>query len=184
MSTTPDPGSDRELLSRHPFAAVCRRRVTLEAVDIAGNSANSKAEVVARLRAHELEIAAFGVKRLGLFGSFVRDEAGPDSDVDLLVEFEAGSKSFDSFMQLSHLLEEVLHRPVELVTVEALSPHIGPAILESAEKVIHHYFGVDYDIVWDVVVNKAPRLREQVADILRRETSDGLAGHAEGRTDA
>lgn len=52
------------------------------------------------------------------------------------------------------------------------------------DKVIHHYFGVDYDIVWDVAVNKAPRLREQVADILRQETSDGFARHGKGRTDA
>ena len=134
-STTPDLDPIESSCRSISFAAVCRRRVTLEAVDIAGNKANSKAEVVARLRAHEPEIAAFGVRRLGLFGSFVRDEAGPDSDVDLLVEFEAGRKSFDSFMQLSHLLEAVLHRPIELVTVEALSPHIGPAILESAEYV-------------------------------------------------
>ena len=110
-------------------------RGTLALVDKADNSVGSKAEVVTRLRACEPEVVALGVKRLGLFGSFVRDEAGPDSDVDLLVEFEPGRKSFDGFMRLSELLEDVLQRPVELVTVEALSAHIGPAILESAEYV-------------------------------------------------
>lgn len=104
-------------------------------MDYSSNRVNSKAEVMARLHANRAEIAALGVKRLGLFGSFVRDEAGPDSDVDLLTEFEPGRKSFDSFMQLIELLENVLCRPVELVTVEALSPHIGPAILESTEYV-------------------------------------------------
>ena len=39
------------------------------------------------------------------------------------------------------------------------------------DKVIHHYFGVDYEIVWDVVLNKVPHLRQQVEDILERESS-------------
>ena len=55
------------------------------------------------------------------------------SDVDLLVEFEEGQKSFDNFMHLSFLLEEVLQRRVELVTLEALSPYIGPYILREVE---------------------------------------------------
>jgi len=39
------------------------------------------------------------------------------------------------------------------------------------DKVIHHYFGVDYDIVWDVAANKAPALVDQIEDILEREGS-------------
>ena len=38
------------------------------------------------------------------------------------------------------------------------------------DRLIHHYFGVDYDIVWDVAVNKIPELREQIAIILQKET--------------
>lgn len=49
------------------------------------------------------------------------------------------------------------------------------AIAGMRDKVIHHYFGVDYDIVWDVAINKMPRLREQVIDILRQEASDDTA---------
>jgi uncharacterized protein with HEPN domain len=37
------------------------------------------------------------------------------------------------------------------------------------DKVIHHYFGVDYEIVWDVAAGRVPRLRQQIAEILRRE---------------
>ena len=70
-----------------------------------------------------------------MFGSFARQEAGADSDVDLLVEFEPGRKSFDNFMSLSFLLEEVLGRRVELITPESLSPHIGLRILEEVEYV-------------------------------------------------
>jgi len=78
---------------------------------------------------------SLGVKRLGLFGSFVRGEQHVTSDVDLLAEFEPGQKSSDHFMQLSFLLEALLGRAVELVTPEALSPHIGPYILKEIEYV-------------------------------------------------
>ena len=44
------------------------------------------------------------------------------------------------------------------------------------DKVIHHYFGVDYDIIWDVVVNKIPVLREQMQSILDEELAGGDAG--------
>jgi predicted nucleotidyltransferase len=64
------------------------------------------------------------VERIGLFGSFQRNEPDPESDVDLLIEFVSGEKSFDNFMALSFLLEDELERPVELVTRQALSPHI------------------------------------------------------------
>jgi predicted nucleotidyltransferase len=96
----------------------------------------SRDEAVRRLQAVEAEIRRLGVRRLALFGSVLRDEARPDSDVDLLVEFTPGEKSFDRFMALADLLESVLERPVELVTTEALSPYIGPHILAEAADVL------------------------------------------------
>ncbi len=84
------------------------------------------------------EITALGVKQLGLFGSYLHGDPRPDSDIDLLVEFERGQKTFDNFMQLSFLLEELFDRPVELVTPESLSPYIGPRILE---EVLYVSFG-------------------------------------------
>lgn len=95
----------------------------------------TKGEIIRLLHQHETEMGRLGVERCGLFGSFVRDQAGPDSDVDVLVEFEAGEKSFDRFMRLWDLLERVLGREVDLVTREALSPHIGPHILAEVEYV-------------------------------------------------
>lgn len=97
--------------------------------------AGTKQDVFRRLREHGEEIRALGVERLGLFGSFVRDQQRPDSDVDLLVRFKPEKKSFDNFMELASLLEEVLRRRVELVTTEGLSPYIGPRILEEAQDV-------------------------------------------------
>jgi predicted nucleotidyltransferase len=98
-------------------------------------SVANKAQLLQRLRASAEPILACGVKRLGLFGSFVRDQGRPDSDVDFLVEFQPGQKTYDSFLALSGLLEELLGQPVELVTRESLSPYLGPSILSEAEDV-------------------------------------------------
>lgn len=81
-------------------------------------------------------IKSFGVKRLGLFGSFVRNTADLNSDVDLLVEFEGGKKSFDNFMELGVYLEALLNRKVELVTPQSLSKYIGPHILKEVQDVL------------------------------------------------
>lgn len=91
---------------------------------------------IARLTQAESDIRALGVARLSLFGSVNRNEARADSDVDILVQFVPGQKSFDRFMALSDLLESVLQRKVELVTTEALSPFIGPRILAEAQDVL------------------------------------------------
>lgn len=95
----------------------------------------TKAELVERLRGQGEEIRALGVRRLGLFGSFARGEQAAGSDVDLLVEFEPGLKTYDNFLGLAFLVEEVLQRPVELVTRESLSPYLGPRILSEVENV-------------------------------------------------
>lgn len=68
------------------------------------------------LQERQKEIIAFGVKRLGLFGSFVRGQQDDSSDVDLLVKSHTGRKTFDAFIQLAFFLEDLLGRPVELVT--------------------------------------------------------------------
>jgi uncharacterized protein len=94
------------------------------------------AEAVDRLSAHEPEIRALGVSRLALFGSVLRGQAHAGSDVDLLVQFAPGAKTYARFFALSELLEGCLGRRVELVTTEALSPWIGPRILAEAEDVL------------------------------------------------
>ena len=98
--------------------------------------APTRGEVIERLRRAEIQIRRLGVRRLALFGSVVRGEARPESDIDLLVEFDPDQKSYDRFLELCDLLETLLERPVELVTTEALSPHIGPHILAEAEDVV------------------------------------------------
>jgi predicted nucleotidyltransferase len=80
-----------------------------------------KDAVIAVLRAHELELKASGVVGLCVFGSIARGDAGPDSDVDLLVKLseDAASEGFAWFGRidaLSHRLQEILGRPVDIVT--------------------------------------------------------------------
>jgi uncharacterized protein len=96
----------------------------------------TRSDAIQRLRAAEGEIRSLGVRRLALFGSVLRDQARSDSDVDILVEFDPGEKSFDRFLALAELLELRLGRSVELVTTEALSPYLGPRILAEAEDVV------------------------------------------------
>jgi hypothetical protein len=95
----------------------------------------TREQTLERLAPAEPEIRALGVQRLALFGSVVRGEARPDSDVDFLVQFLPGAKTYDRFLALSELLEARLGRSVELVTIQALSPFLGPHILAEAENV-------------------------------------------------
>ncbi|OSZ82350.1 nucleotidyltransferase [Chitinophagaceae bacterium IBVUCB1] len=97
---------------------------------------DNKASLIALLHLHKDSIKSYGVRQLGLFGSFVRDNRiDNDSDIDLLVDFEKGKKTFDNFMNLSFYLENIFGRKVELVTHSALSPYIGKHILNEVENV-------------------------------------------------
>jgi len=93
----------------------------------------TKQDISRLLHENRHSLPALGVKRIGLFGSYVRGRQHSGSDIDLLVEFEAGRKSFDSFMELAFWLESILQREIELVTIESLSPYIGPYILKEVE---------------------------------------------------
>jgi len=92
-----------------------------------------KSDVVARLREQQSRMPEFGVRKIGIFGSFARDEATMSSDVDVLVEFDPARKTFDNFINLSFFLEDIRQRRVELVTTSSLSPYVGPRILASVE---------------------------------------------------
>lgn len=93
----------------------------------------TKEQVLTRLREAQAELHRFGVKRCGVFGSFVRNESHDQSDVDILVEFEPGQKTFDNFMNLAFFLEDLFGRRVDLITTESLSPYLGPHILHEVE---------------------------------------------------
>ncbi|HIH44512.1 MAG TPA: nucleotidyltransferase family protein [Candidatus Methanoperedenaceae archaeon] len=70
----------------------------------------------------------FGVVKIGVFGSYARREAGEESDVDVLVEFEKGRSTFDNFMDILFYLEELLGKKVDLITTSGLDRHIRPYV--------------------------------------------------------
>jgi len=86
-----------------------------------------RSEVLARLRAHQEEISRFGVRSLSLFGSVARDEAGSESDVDVLVEFEE-PLTFARYMDLKLYLEDLFGTRVDLVDERALKPRARPRV--------------------------------------------------------
>ncbi|HUT28669.1 MAG TPA: nucleotidyltransferase family protein [Sedimentisphaerales bacterium] len=95
----------------------------------------NKQGVLTKLSEHADEIRKrFSVKAISIFGSIVRDEAGDDSDVDVLVTFEHKA-TFDGFMDLKFYLEELLGRRVDLVTENALRPRMRRAIQEELIRV-------------------------------------------------
>jgi predicted nucleotidyltransferase len=75
------------------------------------------------------------VARIGLFGSFVRDEQRADSDIDLLVDYEVGQASFKNLMNLAFFFEDSLHRKIELVTPSSLSTRLQQYIAKEVEYV-------------------------------------------------
>jgi predicted nucleotidyltransferase len=96
----------------------------------------TKASLLQQLTDNGIAIRSFGVKDMRLFGSFAKDKyINETSDVDLLVDFEVGKKTWDNFIDLSFYLEDLLGRKVELVTTQSLSKYIGPHILREAQSV-------------------------------------------------
>ncbi|HKW20171.1 MAG TPA: nucleotidyltransferase family protein [Ktedonobacterales bacterium] len=84
----------------------------------------------------------FGVRRAGLFGSFVRGNASPDSDVDLLIQ-PPPTMSLFGFSELALALEDLLGRPVDLVTYASLHPRLHDSVFAHYDQL----FTVDLDKV-------------------------------------
>jgi predicted nucleotidyltransferase len=95
----------------------------------------NKRTLITLLKANGQKLRSYGVANLSVFGSFINGKPSPESDVDLLVDFDPNKKTYDNFMDLSFFLEDLLGRKVELVTPQSLSKYIGPHILKEAENV-------------------------------------------------
>ncbi|MBK6562417.1 MAG: nucleotidyltransferase family protein [Dehalococcoidia bacterium] len=73
------------------------------------------------------------IRRLSLFGSVLRDDFGPESDVDVLVEFEVGHVPGLAFVSMADELATILGRPVDFVTTRGLNKYIREQVLAEAE---------------------------------------------------
>jgi hypothetical protein len=84
---------------------------------------------LALIEQHAQELHKLGARRVGVFGSFARNQATPESDVDVYVEFFEGMKTYDNFFAIYELLRELFGRPIDLVTDGALSERKARLIL-------------------------------------------------------
>lgn len=93
----------------------------------------SKQAIFQLIMKNKSKVRAFGVRKIGLFGSYVRGTQHKKSDIDFLVEFN--TKSFDNYMDLKFFLEKQLKSGIDLVLADALKPSLKPAILKEVEYV-------------------------------------------------
>jgi hypothetical protein len=92
-------------------------------------------EVLEILAHHQADLKKLGVMSLAVFGSVARDEAGPDSDVDLLAEFHRPFGLF-KYVKLKEYLENILGRSVDLVTRDAVLEELRDDIYREAVNVL------------------------------------------------
>ncbi len=87
------------------------------------------------IKKHLIEEAAsyYGAKQIRIFGSVVRGEDNPDSDVDFLVKFPVGYDLFSQRLPLSEKLTEIKGRKVDVIPEHELSPYIRQYVMEEAE---------------------------------------------------
>lgn len=95
-----------------------------------------KQSLLTLLKENSAQIHSFGIAKLGIFGSFARNsDIHEESDIDFLVDFKKGQKTFHNLVELGNFLENLLGRRVELVTRKSLKPPLGTDILKTVENV-------------------------------------------------
>ena len=83
----------------------------------------SREFILSRLKVNKSELEKYGVRLIGLFGSYSRNEQTPESDVDLLIDFEPEKENFDNLMAVYDLIEATFeNEKIEIVTKNGLSP--------------------------------------------------------------
>lgn len=88
-----------------------------------------KKVIIQSIQDNLAEIKGYGIRKIGIFGSFARSSQGKKSDIDVLVEFYPGKKNFDNYMELKFFLEKLFCRKVDLVIKDALKLRLKPYIL-------------------------------------------------------
>ena len=96
----------------------------------------TKENILKTLKANKPKFSKFGIRNIGLFGSYIRGEQSSESDIDLLIDFEPEKENFDNFMAVYDLFEKIFkNEKVEVVTKNGLSPYIVPKILSEVQYV-------------------------------------------------
>jgi predicted nucleotidyltransferase len=96
----------------------------------------TKENILNALRSQKHEFSKFGIKNVGLFGSYTRNEQVINSDIDVLIDFEPEAENFDNFMAVYDIIQQLFKdEKIEVVTVNGLSPYISPSILKEVQYV-------------------------------------------------
>lgn len=136
------------------------------------NAAMNRAQTIDALKRHEADIRARGVTRLALFGSTARDEAGPESDVDVLVDVDdAREPSFTDVVDLQLYLKDLLGREVEVTTRKGLKPFLKDNILAEAVEIFPEFGKRDLSLEGKTMPKRSPRqhLEDMLESILAIE---------------
>ena len=90
-------------------------------------------EALAILRAHRPELEARGIRHAALFGSLARGEAGPDSDIDILIDLEPTPRmTIYDYVGKKNIVEDCFPVPVDVVALDWLRPEIRPNVERDA----------------------------------------------------
>lgn len=96
----------------------------------------TKEHILKTLQSNKPKLSKLGIRNIGLFGSYIRNEQSSNSDIDLLVDFDPGKENFDNYMAAYDFFEKLFkNEKIEVVTKNGLSPYIGPQILNEVQYV-------------------------------------------------
>ncbi len=93
----------------------------------------NKTKILKEIEKNRDKIRSFGVNKLILFGSYARDEQKAESDLDFLVEFDAGRGLFDDYVHFSQFLEDLFGKQIELVKPSLVRKELRHSILEGVK---------------------------------------------------
>ena len=90
----------------------------------------TKEYILSAIETNRQTLKRLGIRNVGLFGSYARDEQSVKSDIDILIDFIPEMENFDNYMAVCDIFEDLFkNEKVEIVTKNGLSPYIGPRIL-------------------------------------------------------
>ncbi|MEZ4800872.1 MAG: nucleotidyltransferase family protein [Flavobacteriales bacterium] len=96
----------------------------------------TKENILSTIKSNRQYFVQLGVRSIGLFGSYVREEQTLDSDIDLLIDFDPEKENYDNLMAIYDFVESLFQNSkVEIVTKNGLSKYIGPKILKEVQYV-------------------------------------------------
>jgi hypothetical protein len=87
-------------------------------------------EVLKTISSNIIQISKYGIEKIGVFGSIARGETHKESDIDILIEFKHGEKTFDNYMDLKFYLEDLFNgKKIDLVIKNSIKPELKQYIL-------------------------------------------------------